>query len=204
MGSLGNLSSMVLLPTERMLQDWSYLVSLTKSTNKLKVDDLIVETVVKDCAGYSLFINGFNDIRNYEFRVKTSQSVRNKFERRGGDFQSVFNDILGLRLKVKNYYYYIKYPSYYRVVDMTNGKANDDGYRAVHLYYKLDNLHYLIEIQLWSDDDYNFNYWSHANAYKLVKPDILLELRRKYDAGIICTELDFRKELSLFEYPIIG
>lgn len=30
---------------------------------------------------------------------------------------------------------------------MSHGKANDDGYRGVHVYYQLDNFHYPIEIQ---------------------------------------------------------
>ena len=42
-------------------------------------------------------------------------------------------------------------------MDLRKGKADDDGYRGIHLYYKQDNFHYVIEVQLWADPDYAFN-----------------------------------------------
>ena len=33
-------------------------------------------------------------------------------------------------------------------VKTRHGKANDDGYRGVHLYFQLDHKHYPIEIQM--------------------------------------------------------
>lgn len=34
-----------------------------------------------------------------------------------------------------------------RVADMSSGKAKDDGYRGVHVYFQLSSFHYPIEIQ---------------------------------------------------------
>lgn len=52
--------------------------------------------------------------------------------------EKVFNDILGFRMLVDSYDTLLegKIPQEMRVVDMSNGKANDDGYRGVHLYYQ--------------------------------------------------------------------
>lgn len=51
-------------------------------------------------------------------------------------------------------------------MDLRKGKADDDGYRGIHLYYKQDNFHYVIEVQLWADPDYAFNIWTHSDTYK--------------------------------------
>lgn len=90
----------------------------------------------------------------------------------------------------------IKYPEYFRVVDLRNGKKIDDGYRAVHLYYQRDNLAYPIEIQLWCAKDYQFNIWSHKLVYKYWSAEIGKELYGQYRAGIICTENEFKAEMS--------
>jgi putative GTP pyrophosphokinase len=132
-------------------------------------------------------------LQNYLYRVKTPDSVKRKVERHPDlKFQSVFNDIIGLRVRVPNYNICI--PEYFRKVDLTEGKANDDGYRALHLYYKLDNNHYQIEIQLWSDYDYNFNLWSHTYGYKAWDSQILRELRELYDNGEINNYQDYLRE----------
>ena len=34
-----------------------------------------------------------------------------------------------------------------RVADMTGGKAKDNGYRGVHVYFQMSSFHYPIEIQ---------------------------------------------------------
>ena len=99
--------------------------------------------------------------------MKSEQSIRLKYAKglkSGLRFNTVFNDLIGLRIKVQEYPH--SYPDYFRVVDMRNGKKNYDGYRAVHLYYKLDNFHYQVEIQLWSDADYTFNDCSTRDGKK--------------------------------------
>lgn len=54
----------------------------------------------------------------------------------------------------------------------------DDGYRAQHLYYKLDNFHYAIEVQIWAGRDIPFNTWMHAYTYKYLTSDVSLALRK--------------------------
>lgn len=48
-----------------------------------------------------------------------------------------------------------------RIVDMSHGKANDDGYRRVHLYYQPNHFHYPIEIQANTYYDRQMNKWLH-------------------------------------------
>lgn len=94
-----------------------------------------------------------------------------------------FNDILGIRIFLDEYPN--EFPEYFRVVDITEGKKIDDGYRAIHLYYQKDSYHYPIEVQLWCGNDIKFNMWSHISAYKYVPQEVNLELRELYDVGLI-------------------
>lgn len=51
----------------------------------------------------------------------------------------VFNDILGFRAFCDNYDPILEEESsWFRIADMTNGKAVDDGYRGVHVYYLIE------------------------------------------------------------------
>ena len=80
---------------------------------------------------------------------------------------------------------------------MSEGKAKDDGYRGVHLYYQVDNNHYPIEIQYNTLFDRQINNWLHDNLYKRDFPDeVGQKLRKLYDNGRIHTEKDF---LNLLE-----
>lgn len=131
------------------------------------------------------------------YRVKSPDSVMSKVQRHSElRFQSVFNDILGIRLKCTDYPK--AYPEYLRIVDLRGGKAVDDGYRAVHLYYKMDNYHYQIEIQLWADRDYYFNSWMHTTTYKYIPASITRALRDLYVQGFIKDERDFKEELMRY------
>lgn len=110
----------------------------------------------------------------------------------GGGFKQCFNDVLGFRLHFDKYPK--EYPEYFRVVDLRNGKKVDDGYRAIYLYYQRDNLAYPIEIQLWCEEDYQFNIWSHKLVYKYWDAEVGKELYKKYRSGIIGTEEDFKDD----------
>ena len=46
-----------------------------------------------------------------------------------------------------------------RIADMSKGKANDDSYRGVHVYYQASNYHYPIEIQYNTFYDRQLNNW---------------------------------------------
>ena len=85
-----------------------------------------------------------------DYRIKSMDSVMLKYNRYYPNRQArqVFNDVLGFRAYCDDYADVLSLEStVFKVVDMSNGKANDDGYRGVHLYYQIDNNHYPIEIQ---------------------------------------------------------
>jgi putative GTP pyrophosphokinase len=111
--------------------------------------------------------------------------------------KSCFNDILGLRIVVSSYNTLDSIPDYFKVVDMRNGKANDDGYRGIHLYYSKSNNHYPIEIQIWEKRDEQFINWCHKYTYKTpISMKVQCTLRKWYDIGKIKTELDFQQALE--------
>lgn len=186
------------LPLLEELERWSFETSLQQSTNKMSVNESIVEIVKADALAYCDKLLYDPSIGEYIYRVKSSDSIISKNHRHPTlRFQSLFNDILGIRIHCKDYP--IKIPDYYRVVDLRKGKAQDDGYRAMHLYYKKSNFHYIIEVQLWADSDFEFNSWTHASTYKYTDPEISRKLRKLYDDGIIISESDFRRELARYE-----
>ncbi len=85
-----------------------------------------------------------------DYRIKSEESIRTKYERYYPDrpVLKVFNDILGFRSCCDDYTEVLSLVSpRLKVVDMSRGKARDDGYRGVHLYYHADNFHYPIELQ---------------------------------------------------------
>ncbi len=53
-----------------------------------------------------------------------------------------------------------------RVADMSMGKAKDDGYRGIHVYFQKTGSHYPIEIQYNTYYDRQFNNWLHKYIYK--------------------------------------
>ena len=78
-----------------------------------------------------------------------------KYNRYYPDHQTrkVFDDLLGFRSLCNDYDDILqleKLPSF-RVANMSFGKANDDGYRGVHVYYQHSGIHYPIEIQYYPD-----------------------------------------------------
>lgn len=178
--------------TEELLQRLSYPCSYGKSLNKLAVTDGILNIVIADSLSYEMSLQGIRLPSDISRRVKTVDSIQRKLQRKpDARFQSVFNDLLSLRLVVESYP--TSYPSYFRVVDMTNGKVVDDGYRAVHLYYKKDNYHYPIEVQLWSKGDCVFNNWTHTLGYKILDSEVLSNLYKLYKSGKISSEEDYMK-----------
>lgn len=137
----------------------------------------------------------------HEHRVKSLQSCRLKYDKYypSRSVEKTFNDVLGIRVVLDSYAEIgeMSLPNNVRVVDMRTGKANDDGYRGVHLYYQKDHIHYPIEIQYMSFDDHRFNEWLHTYCYKLIDDAKLGQmLRAKYEQRIIVSEDDFRKELD--------
>lgn len=185
--------SLHMLPRLEELQKISYQTSIRRSTNKLKVTDAIMTTVCQDALSYSDLVDASSYWKQFDARVKTPDSIERKVVRNPDkEFQSVFNDILGVRIICDEYP--TVFPEYYRVVDMRSGKQVDDGYRAIHLYYKMDNYHYIIEIQLWSKFDSKFNNMTHTFGYKSIPADILRQLYIKYGQGCIRTMSEYIRE----------
>lgn len=136
-----------------------------------------------------------------DYRIKSIQSIKLKYNRYYPDHQAakVFNDVIGFRTLCDNYDEVLQLSKveHFKVVDMSNGKANDDGYRGVHVYYQLSNHHYPVEIQYNTYYDRQLNNWLHKYTYKKnYDKNICAGLRQKYEKGIIRTEHDFVEVLK--------
>lgn len=117
-------------------------------------------------------------------RIKSVSSAKIKFERYypNATYNRVFNDILGFRVICKSYdeVLELEKEDKIRVVDMSRGKSNDDGYRGIHVYYQRDNHHYPIEIQFNTYYDRQLNDWLHDKFYKRGYDSSCGQLLRKY------------------------
>lgn len=117
-------------------------------------------------------------------RIKGVSSAKMKFERYypNATYNRVFNDILGFRVICKSYdeVLELEKEDKIRVVDMSRGKSNDDGYRGIHVYYQRDNHHYPIEIQFNTYYDRQLNDWLHDKFYKRGYDSSCGQLLRKY------------------------
>jgi len=141
------------------------------------------------------------DTLNYDNRIKSIQSCNLKYEKYYPDVpvEKVFNDILGIRIVIDDYGIFdrINLPKSTKVADMRYGKANDDGYRGIHVYYQRDHFHYPIEVQFVTVNDRQFNEWLHIYTYKYVKDNLVgRKLRQMYDDGRLVTEKQFKEELE--------
>lgn len=135
-----------------------------------------------------------------DYRIKSRDSILLKYNRYYPDHQArkVFNDILGFRAFCTSYDEILKFdPKQFRIADMSMGKAEDDGYRGVHVYYQKSNKHYPIEIQFNTLFDRQLNNWLHEYLYKR---DYQIEvgqiLRQKYEMGFIKNENQFKEVLN--------
>ncbi|OKZ52082.1 MAG: hypothetical protein BHV89_06810 [Clostridiales bacterium 41_21_two_genomes] len=135
-----------------------------------------------------------------DYRIKSRDSILLKYNRYYPDHQArkVFNDILGFRAFCTSYDEILKFdPKQFRIADMSMGKAEDDGYRGVHVYYQKSNKHYPIEIQFNTLFDRQLNNWLHEYLYK---KDYQIEvgqiLRQKYEMGFIKNENQFKEVLN--------
>ena len=136
-----------------------------------------------------------------DYRIKSIQSVILKYDRYYPDHQAakVFNYMLGFRTLCDNYEDVIQMSGYdkIRVADMSFGKAKDDGYRGVHVYFQLSSFHYPIEIQYNTYYDRQLNNWLHKYVYKRgYKNQVGYHLRHEYECGKIKNEYEFREVLE--------
>lgn len=176
----------------------SYTSTLQRSLKQISLRKIPLENILADIAIYRSIINTVLTKENITgSRFKSNDSIMRKYNKTlqtGGGFKQCFNDVLSFRLKFDKYPN--KFPEYFRVVDLRNGKKIDDGYRAIHLYYQRDNHSYPIEIQLWCGIDYEFNLWSHQFIYKYLAPEIGKQLYDEFHCGIITCKEDFIQRLK--------
>lgn len=145
------------------------------------------------------FISSNSDDILAECRIKATQSMQLKYDKYypSTELDKCFNDILGIMLIVDNYNDFKEFVrDNTKLIDMSNGKRVDDGYRAIHLYYQTDRKHYPIEIQLVTQRDRIFNEWLHIFVYKYKDREIGIKLKEIYDNGLITNEEDFIKYLK--------
>lgn len=139
-----------------------------------------------------------------DFRIKSMESIKQKYERYYPDRQvrQVFNDVLGFRAFCDDYQELIDSDSeLFRIVDMSSGKSNDDGYRGVHLYFQIDNSYYPIEVQFNTLYDRQLNNWLHSYLYKKNYPDEIGRIiRDEYEAGKIRNKEEFEEVLKYVLY----
>lgn len=132
-----------------------------------------------------------------DYRIKSLESIATKYERYYPNTQTykVFNDVLGFRAFCSDYADIIAAESdTLRIVDMSTGKRNDDGYRGVHVYFQVDNFHYPIEIQFNTLFDRQLNDWLHDYVYKRNYPlSYGQQLREKYEHEVIKSESEFKE-----------
>lgn len=136
-----------------------------------------------------------------ENRIKSIHSCNLKYHKYfpTTPVEKAFNDILGIRIIIDDYSVFdeIKLPKCTKVADMRNGKAKDDGYRAIHVYYQLDHFHYPIEIQFVTAHDRQFNEWLHVYLYKYTSDlSVGVKLREMYELGLIQSKDQFREEMN--------
>lgn len=136
-----------------------------------------------------------------DYRIKSVQSAIFKYNRYYPDHQlrKVFDDLLGFRSLCDNYddILELRAISELRIADMSKGKANDDGYRGIHVYFQLDGSHYPIEIQYNTYYDRQFNNWLHKYIYKKNYDNCIgVQLRTMYESAEVLTEQNFKEALK--------
>lgn len=186
---------------EELLNKLSYESQLGKSLKntlrKFEKDDLVNEIIeLKEFyESTDLLINV-----DFAYRIKSIQSCLLKYEKYFPNIEvnKCFNDILGIRVILNEYNEVLEQDlNSFKIADMINGKANDDGYRGIHLYYQRSNKYYPIEIQVNTKQDRRMNDWLHIYLYKYEKNNAIGKLlREKYKNGEIINENDFKEVLK--------
>lgn len=135
-----------------------------------------------------------------DYRIKSEESIRSKYERYYPDHQvrKVFNDVLGFRGFCDNYDDVLSLSAEkFKVADLSRGKARDDGYRGVHVYFQMDSEYYPIEIQFNTLYDRQINNWLHDYLYKKDYPLFVGQhMRSYYEAGKIHDVNEFEEVLN--------
>lgn len=113
----------------------------------------------------------------------------------GWDFVNTFRNVMSFRLHVVDYP--ISFPSYFKVLNYVVHQGSfTAGYRGINLYFQYSPEYYPIEIQLWSDSDWEFNTWADTVKLFEEKSSIGFNARELYDAGEIQSLKDLRMYIS--------
>ncbi len=183
--------------------------SFGKSLKQIKLKDINnMDTIVNDINRISQnFI--ILQCQELEWRLKAVESAAlklnkyQKLEKTTNNFyrlNSCLNDLIGFRIKSNDdkntVFQELLEQDKFRVVNLLDGKQIDDGYRALHLYREISGLYYPVEIQIWFSEDYEYNYWTHKYAYKILSEDKMNSLFRMYKEGKINSEIDFIKSIE--------
>lgn len=136
-----------------------------------------------------------------DYRIKSMQSVMQKYNKfyPYTPVEKTFNDLVGFRTISKDYHSILRSQinELIKIVDMSKGKKNDDGYRGIHIYYQLNHHCYPIEVQFNTIDDFFFNRLLHIFIYKQGYDNIVgVKLRKMYDDGYIENEYDFKEAMK--------
>lgn len=166
------------------------------------------QTLFEELIAINAWYDEFEELHELalDYRIKSVQSAMLKYNRYYPDHQArkVFDDLLGFRSLCDNYedVLALKEIPELRVADMSQGKANDDGYRGIHVYFQLDGSHYPIEMQYNTYYDRQFNNWLHKYVYKKQYDNFVgLTLRKMYESAKILTEQDFKEAM---EHVLLG
>ena len=172
-------------------------ISLKRNLHYFSKDDVMKEM---EEFTFWLTINETISELALDYRIKSMESISSKFDRYYPDHQlrKVFDDVLGFRAFCDSYddVLNLDFPNI-RIADMRSGKANDDGYRGVHVYYQKDPNYYPIEIQFNTLYDRQLNNWLHDYVYKKNYPlSVGMKLRKQYENGKIKNLEEFEEVLQ--------
>ena len=106
--------------------------SLSKEMRKSNIED-----IKQNLSNYFKYLLSSDlDLGCLEYRIKSKDSIKRKLDKYSNStrkIKSVVNDIVGIRGICSSYDFLFKESSdNFRVVDLSKGKANDDGYNLVH------------------------------------------------------------------------
>ena len=160
------------------------------------------DALLNELKTYSNWLNEQELLSNVliDYRIKSFESIETKYERYypNREIRKVFNDVLGLRDLCDDYQEILSVQDKsVRIVDLSRGKQDDDGYRGVHLTYRKGIQYYPIELQFNTFYDRQLNNYLHDYVYKKEYPkDIGGVLRELYEKGEIRTLDEFKEVLE--------
>lgn len=206
--------------------------SMKKTIRNFNPDDIydeILDFIVEKDNDIIILSEYLKDIENeninVSLRIKSEQSFNQKWNKnldRSKQLREVCNDIIGIRIIadmdrkeiIKNVEEIKESNDQYKI-DIVNmyekSKSIDDGYRAIHIYFRNNPKCFPIEIQICNQQDALLNFYTHDIIYKKSNNDLLsyysFELRKWLDCmpqipeGV---EVDFIKYLYKFVYSEQG